>query len=62
MAGPLELQNPVLQELGGGRIPEKVASKLKDEEGLAKEGVGKLFQPRGPRKSVSHLETEGGLL
>lgn len=60
MAGRLELQNPVLQELG--RIAEEVAPKLKDKERLAKEGVSKLLQPWGPRKSVSHMETESGLL
>ena len=43
-------------------ISEEEASQLKDGQGLAAEVLGKLLQPQGPGKSVSHLGTESGLL
>lgn len=43
-------------------ISEEEASQLKDGQGLAAEVLGKLLQPQGRGKSVSHLGTESGLL
>lgn len=37
-----------------GEIPEEGTSKLKDEQELAREMVGKLFQPQEPRKIWNH--------